>query len=50
MREGFPSEQRTMPWSNRGEENEVGTAVAYQAFGVVNSKRIVKALAALELH
>jgi hypothetical protein len=39
-----------MPWSNRGEENAVGMAVAYQAFGVVNFKRKVKALAALELH
>jgi hypothetical protein len=50
MREGFHSELRMMPWPNRGEENEVGTAVAYQAFGVVNFKRKVKALAALELH
>jgi hypothetical protein len=45
MREGFPPEQQMMQWSNRGGQ----TAVAYQAFGVVSSKRKVKALAALEL-
>ena len=45
MREGFPLEQQMMRWSNRGGQ----MAIAYQAFGVVNFKRKVKALAALEL-
>lgn len=45
MKEGFPSEQQMMRWSNRDGE----MAVAYQAFGVISFKRKVKALAALEL-
>jgi hypothetical protein len=51
MKEGFPSEQRMMPWSNRDEENAWGWQLHIRrlVWLISKKKRRVRALAAIEL-